>query len=66
MKTPNIFYIDNLIKHSEHNSAQIKAPDGTGKWVPARPLPYYDWKARFKAAWLVFTGQADAVMWRGQ
>lgn len=34
-----------------------------GEWVPARPL---GGMVRFKAAWLVFTGRADALIWPGQ
>jgi hypothetical protein len=34
-----------------------------GKWYPARPLGYYSLRSRLKCAWLVFTGQADAVTW---
>ena len=44
---------------------EVRTPDG-GKWVMARPEPYYHWTARFKLAWLVFTGRADAVTWIGQ
>ena len=33
-----------------------------GKWVPCRPVgPPMKW--RLKAAWLVLTGKADAVIW---
>ena len=32
-------------------------------WHPARPLGYYSLKSRLKAAWLVFKGDADAVIW---
>lgn len=33
-----------------------------GKWVPARPMagPFI---YKVKAAWLVLTGKADAVIW---
>jgi len=36
-----------------------------GKWVPARGVNYkYDsWIERFKDAWSVFTGKADAFKW---
>ena len=66
MKDPNIFYIDRLLEHCEANSARITAPDGHGAWVPARPLGYSSIKQRVKCAWLVFTGKADALLWRGQ
>jgi len=35
------------------------------KWVPARPCGFYSIGNRFKAAWLVFSGKADAVKWPG-
>ncbi len=35
----------------------------SGRYVPARPLPYYGRFQRLKAAWLVFIGRADALMW---
>lgn len=38
----------------------------SGVWVPSRPLPPPQWWMRFKAAWLVFTGRADALTWHGQ
>jgi len=36
-----------------------------GKWVPARPINYRheSIKARFRNAWAVFNGKADAVKW---
>ena len=37
-----------------------------GQWRLARPLPYYCWKQRWRLAWMVFTGKADAVKWIGQ
>ena len=39
-------------------------PDG--RWVPARALGWQSWTMRWKAAWLVFTGRADALTWPGQ
>lgn len=37
-----------------------------GKWVPARPMPFISLARRFKLAWWVFTGKADALTWFGQ
>jgi len=40
-----------------------------GKWVLARPLPYYGWyglKIRIADAYQVLIGKADAVRWIGQ
>ena len=38
---------------------------GPNNWVPARPLGYASYTLRFRAAWLVFTGRADALVWPG-
>lgn len=56
MKAPNIWTLRDLIDHHHNVSVEID-----GKWVPARPLGLY----RLRAAWLVFTGRADAVSWPG-
>jgi hypothetical protein len=34
-----------------------------GHWVPARPEGFASWRYRVKAAWMVFTGKADALVW---
>jgi len=62
MKAPSIWKIRNLVKSCEVNMANIR---GFG-WVPSRPIGLETWPNRFKAAWLVFTGKADAVKWDGQ
>lgn len=36
-----------------------------GDWVPARPEGYPSILVRIQAAWLVFTGRADALIWPG-
>ena len=39
-----------------------------GNWVPCRPLGWPGIRGiwfRVKAAWLVLTGEADAVVWPG-
>ncbi|MDF2435375.1 MAG: hypothetical protein JWP44_5006 [Mucilaginibacter sp.] len=59
-KTPNIYTLENLLHDRHSNSACIN-----GKWVPARPIGFWSWSYRIKAAWLVFTGRADAVTWPG-
>jgi hypothetical protein len=38
---------------------------GEQNWVPARPTGYASIRNRFKCAWLVFTGKADALIWPG-
>jgi len=45
-------------------SCSIELPDG--RWVPARSEPFHSIMQRWRAAWLVFTGQADALIWIGQ
>lgn len=62
--SPTIYKLENLIKMvngPERSDACIN-----GKWVPARPLGLFSLRSRLKAAWLVFTGRADAVEWEGQ
>ena len=66
MKDPNIFWIDRLLDGIKQNQTEIKAPNGSEVWVPARPLGFSSLGYRLKATWLVFTGQADALRWRGQ
>lgn len=36
-----------------------------GVWVPARPIGS-TFRGRLRAAWMVLTGRADAVVWPGQ
>ena len=36
-----------------------------GLYAPARPLPFEGGFRRWRAAWLVFTGRADALIWPG-
>jgi len=42
---------------------EIEDKQGNKKWVPCRTEGYPSWKHRFKCAWLVFTGRADALTW---
>ena len=59
-KTPNIFTLESLITGITENQTEIG-----GKWIPARPEGFYSLRYRIKAAWLVFTGKADAIVWPG-
>ena len=34
-----------------------------GKWIPAKPEPYYHWWHRLKDAWEVFRYRAEAIKW---
>jgi hypothetical protein len=61
-KYPGIVYVLDVIEDAKHVGAGL--PDG--RYVPARPLPFYTLFGRFKAAWMVFKGDADALQWPGQ
>ncbi len=60
-KYPNIFFLKDLLEMVDTVSTEIN-----GKWIPARPLGYPTLGSRLKAAWMVFTGKADAVVWPGE
>ena len=62
MKYPSIRDVRDVVKGASELQAGL--PDG--RWVPARPEPFVGGFRRFKAAWLVFTGKADALTWPGQ
>ena len=57
-----IWRVADVIESAAANSTQLPS----GRWVPARPLGWTSLSMRWKAAWLVFTGKADALMWEGQ
>jgi hypothetical protein len=59
---PSICIISAVIEDGKAVSCGL--PDG--RYVPARPLGWQSWTIRWKAAWLVFTGRADALVWEGQ
>lgn len=59
---PNIVCVTRVVESAK--STQAGLPDG--RWVPARPLGFASFTQRIKAAWLVFTGKADALTWPGQ
>jgi len=61
-KYPNIIDVMQVVANAKATAAGL--PDG--RWVPARTLPFYSLFGRWKAAWLVFTGKADALTWPGQ
>jgi len=58
MRTPQIITLRNALESANSTQAEIN-----GRWVPARPVGYYSWRYRVKAAWLVFTGKCDALRW---
>ena len=55
---PCIWTAQELVNHAKHYQAGLK----DGRWVPARAIK---WRQRWKATWLVWRGQADAVIWEG-
>ena len=64
MRKPDIRCVTEVVRDAQQCQAGL--PDG--RWVPARS---YGWNhlsffGRFKAAWLVWTGKADALTWPGQ
>ncbi|ACL06207.1 hypothetical protein Dalk_4529 [Desulfatibacillum aliphaticivorans] len=61
-KETNIFQINDIVLAGGTVLRQIK----TGAWVPARPIGKTNLKYRLKAAWMVFAGKADVVVWPGQ
>jgi hypothetical protein len=59
MRAPDIIFMSfNWI--ASLDSVRVQGPNGG--WVPARA---YGLSNRWKAAWLVFTGKADALVWLG-
>ena len=60
-KAPNIIELENLYRSTDCSQACID-----GKYVPARPIGYFSLSYRLRAAWYVFTGKADALLWPGQ
>lgn len=59
---PNICRVDAVIRSAKE--CAVGLPDG--RYVPARALGFQSWHMRWKAAWLVFTGRADALLWENQ
>jgi hypothetical protein len=52
-----IYTLKGLLDTATSTSTEIN-----GKWVPCRPMRF-TLKHRIKAAWLVLTDKADAVIW---
>ena len=61
-KYPSIRSIASVIESAQHVSCGL--PDG--RWVPLRSEGFASWRERVRAAWLVFTGRADALVWEQQ
>ncbi len=60
MREPGIIHINSLAE-----KPWVQTQIG-GRWVAARPEPYSSAFQRWKAAWLVFRGKADALVWDWQ
>ena len=58
MAYPNIISVRSVVETASQNLTKV--PPGMA-WVPARPKGYPSFRQRLKAAWLVFTGKADAL-----
>jgi hypothetical protein len=61
-KYPNILTVASVIRSA--NEVLCGLPDG--RWVPYRSEGFSSWRHRIRAAWLVFTGRADALIWEQQ
>jgi len=61
MEYPNIWKAGNLVDHCL--TGGVKECTDDGYWQPCRPLGMPTLQNRVRAAWLVFTGRADAVLW---
>lgn len=57
----NVWQLEDLVKFADR--AHVQLPDG--RYAPARPLGWDDWRSRWRAAWMVWTGRADALIWPG-
>ena len=62
MGQPNILMVSEIIDGSKQVARRL--PDG--RYVPARPLPFYGMRSYLRALWLVATGKGDVVLWEGQ
>jgi hypothetical protein len=59
MKTPMIFSADEIKLWG------VQSAGKNGLWTQARPMSYsgFNIKRRLSAAWMVFTGKADVLIW---
>jgi hypothetical protein len=64
MRKPDIRCVTSVVRDAKEIQAGL--PDG--RWVPARSCASNQLRffGRWRAAWLVFTGRADAVTYPGQ
>ncbi len=59
IKYPRLCNITDLIKTAGDCQREVEP----GLWAPTRPLGLCTLRFRFRVAWMVFTGRADAVVW---
>jgi len=57
-KAPSVYKLKELFRTTQENSAHINQ-----KWVPARPMGIDSFRNRIRVAFMVFKGEADAVVW---
>jgi hypothetical protein len=55
----SIVTVQSVLKSARENGTSTPS----GRYVPARALGWTDWRTRFRAAWLVWSGKADALLW---
>lgn len=65
-KEPELYRLEWLLEHLAGKRGGFVMKQIGGRWMPARPIGFQGtmWR-RFKIAWEVFTGRADAVTWPG-
>jgi hypothetical protein len=61
MRTPVVYSADQIASWS------VQCKGKNGLWTQARPMswPGINLHKRITAAWMVFTGKADALIWLG-
>lgn len=59
MRTPNVYSADEI------KNWEVQSAGKNGLWTQARPMswPGINLQKRLSAAWMVFTGKADVLVW---
>ena len=63
-KYPNVVSLES-VQFTQDRERAVTMIRHAGGYIPARPMGYASYKQRFKCAWMVFTGKADALVWPG-
>lgn len=63
-KYPNVVSLES-VQFTQDRERAVTMIRHAGGYIPARPMGYASFKQRFKCAWMVFTGKADALVWPG-